>query len=130
MYLCIKYHVYYVGYYLLGFIVISSVHEAFSFSINVHALHVGTHNFLQGTSLRNFDTGIVIKLRFQNWEWKYCLIKILVFRFYQRQTMERLINVQETVGNSVQSSCKPLNSLKSAGIWNVFLRALETPWKW
>ena len=45
------------------FIIISSVHGAFSLSINVHAQNIGTQKSLLRKSEESFDTGIVKKFR-------------------------------------------------------------------
>ena len=59
--------------YLVRFIIISSVHGAFSLPINVHAQNIGTQEHLLRKS---FDTGIVKKVRqFQYWAKKIFLVK-------------------------------------------------------
>ena len=68
--------------YLLRFITISSVHGAFSLSINAHAQSMGTEKFLLSRSLENFDTRIVKRLRkFQYWAKRTVLEKKGVFIF-------------------------------------------------
>ena len=49
--------------YLLRFAIISRVYGAFSLSLNVHVLNVGTLKFVRKMSLESFDTGIVKKSR-------------------------------------------------------------------